>query len=64
MTTLFCIPAGWRLVPEEPTPAMLEAVRNADLDIYWSYCADERPGTAKDVYRVMLSAAPTIEAAQ
>ncbi len=44
-------------VLEEPTEATREAALAADLDIYWGYLADGRPGGPGDVWRVMLTAA-------
>jgi hypothetical protein len=41
----------------EPTEPMAEAALNDDLDIYWSYYADGRPGSPEDVWRVMIDAA-------
>ena len=40
-------PAGWKLVPVEPTPQMLAAVRNGPMHETWM-----------DGYRAMLAAAP------
>lgn len=45
----------------EPSEAMIEAALDANLDIYWGYRADERPGGPEDVWRVMLAAALTQE---
>jgi hypothetical protein len=41
----------------EPTAAMVDAVFDRELDIYWSYKADGRPGGPKDVWSVMIDAA-------
>lgn len=49
--------AGYVVVPREPTEAMIDAVvHDADLDIYWSYNADGRPGEPRDAYRAMIAA--------
>jgi hypothetical protein len=45
------------LALREPTEAMESAAFAADLDIYWSYEADGRPGGPKDVWRAMIDAA-------
>jgi hypothetical protein len=50
--------AGLCVVPIEPTNEMSDAAYNADLDIYWGYSADGRPGSAEDVYRLMIAARP------
>lgn len=41
----------------EPTSQMEDAVYDADLDIYFGYRVDGRPGEAKDVWRSMIDAA-------
>jgi hypothetical protein len=59
------VPPGWRLVPVEPTEAMIEAgaVRGN-----WSSRADAfdggREGSAKDVWAVMLAAVPPAPASE
>lgn len=42
------VPAGWRLVPEEPTEAMVKA----------AYAMPNKWGARVDAYRAMLAAAP------
>lgn len=39
----------------EPTEAMIKPTY--DLDVYWGYYADGRPGGPDDVWRAMLDAA-------
>jgi hypothetical protein len=43
----------------EPTVAMRDAPYSdaADMDIYWGYNADGRPGSSDDVWRIMIDAA-------
>lgn len=41
----------------EPTDAMENSVYAAELDIYWGYSSDGRPGGPGDVWRVMVDAA-------
>jgi len=41
----------------EPTEGMTGAAVYSDLDIYWGYCADGRPGGPEDVWRAMIDAA-------
>ncbi|RSE88179.1 hypothetical protein [Achromobacter aegrifaciens] len=54
------IPAGWKLVPIEPTPEMLEAARRAPLP---AVMMDSRSATEdlqhKAAYAAMLAAAPS-----
>lgn len=47
--------AGFAIVPTEPTLRMIEATY--DLDIYWHYQSDGRPGAPEDAYCAMLAAA-------
>lgn len=49
------VPVGWALVPLEPTPEMIEAMK--------SYGANWLRVTATERYRAMLAAAPTPEGA-
>ena len=51
------LPGGLVCVPEEPTEALVDAVLDADLDIYWGYRSDGTPGWPQDVYRIMIAAA-------
>jgi hypothetical protein len=55
-------PAGWKLVPVEPTDDMCDAPENTVGTGCYS-CTPSRPtwGEAKEVYRAMLAAAPTYE---
>jgi hypothetical protein len=47
--------AGFAIVPTGPTLRMIEATY--DLDIYWHYQSDGRPGAPEDAYCAMLAAA-------
>ena len=62
------VPAGFWLAPIEPDEEMVDAVRNADLDIYWGYYADGKPSGGDDVFRLMrddwLSRHPATRAQQ
>jgi len=52
--------AGARLAiaaMREPTEKMIAAPFEAELDIYWAYTADGRPGGPEDVWRAMIDAA-------
>ena len=50
------VPEGWQLVPVNPTPAQLEAMRDA----FDTYAANPEagPNWKRRVYRAMLAAAP------
>lgn len=48
-------------VLREPDARMIEAVIHADMDIYWSYRADGRPGGPEDVWRHMIDAARKLQ---
>lgn len=50
------IPVGWRLVPEEPTPAMAEAFAGELDGACGSFFDWDRGGD--EAYRAMLAAAP------
>ena len=41
----------------EPTNTMVAAALDANLDIYWGYYADERPGGPDGPWRAMIDAA-------
>ena len=40
-----------------PTEEMETAAFDADLDIYWGYCSNGKPGDPGDVWQVMVDAA-------
>jgi hypothetical protein len=44
------------LAIREPSEAVRDAAIDADLDIYWSYRADGRPGGPEDVFTVLIDA--------
>ena len=49
------IPEGWKLVPMEPTGAMVQAAHHLDL----SYMPGQEGADRAAIYRAMLAAAPT-----
>lgn len=46
----------------EPDDAMVEAAR--ELDVYWSYESNDRPGGPEDAWRAMIDAALASKAGQ
>lgn len=53
------VPAGWRLVPVEPTPAMLDAYAGTrPADDHVDFAHEDRVDAAQQVYHAMVSAAP------
>lgn len=48
------VPSGWKLVPVEPTDAMVQAAHHIDL----SYMPGQEGADRAAVYRAMLSASP------
>lgn len=56
--------SGWKLVPEEPTPEMLEQAGNAFLDATVAHVAGDHAGSNtpfKRFYRAMIAAAPPVK---
>lgn len=53
--------AGWTIVPVEANRTMESAVHHANLDIYWTYLDNGRPGEPRDAYAAMIAASPQIE---
>lgn len=51
------VPDGWKLVPVEPTEAMLEAAGNTE-EIYNEWGEDLYVKNTEEVYQAMLAAAP------
>lgn len=50
------VPPGYKLVPIEPTAAMLDAAKNINTD----HAEDDPIWALADVYRAMVQAAPQV----